>query len=659
MAEEGAEAMDKGKKSNSLLYDLYMKCKEMMQKDEETEEVASIPDQVSEEKQSVVSDKNSETENETKVEVSDESMDALYSLYLSNRGEDHGQSEALDSSAFAERVLSSVTACPFYSQYEDEIRNFMKELGREAARKEQLHQRENSEYLQQKTRYETAAKDAMITKNAVATLKASNVSGLELDQALLREKIAVERFQKLSAPEELKAEDAAISARITKDGLHAFLFLFPPYRGGAKADRNRILSGLKEMSITYGVKEEQIAQIVSQRGYMKLWHIAEGISPVHGKDGEVIDKVSRSNEIAIQQGENGKADYKNLNLIQNVEAGDVLCEIIEAEKGIPGKNVSGSLIQARDGQSPKIPNGKNTVLSSDGKQLLAAEDGCVKFRNGCFHVEQVYVVKGNVDYGEGNIDVSGDVVVYGDVLNGFCVKAKGNITIQGMVEDAEIIAGGDIEIVKGMNGNRHGQLDAGGMVKAGFLENCMVYAGGSIHTNSIISCDIFCEDSVYVEGSRGVIIGGTITAFRSIEARIIGSKSNRETAIVLGEIPRMVTKRQEAQDELKSVNSTLEKLSKNVTYLERLIVTLPPEKLEILNQLKQQQDLYGDRKKELLEILDRLNNTTLDFDQCVVKANMIFPPTKIQIGIDNYVVTAVSSKCRVFKGEEGVTVGIL
>ena len=47
----------------------------------------------------------------------------------------------------------------------------------------------------------------------------------------------------------------------------------------------------------------------------------------------------------------------------------------------------------------------------------------------------------NVDNSTGDIDYEGDVVVNGNVLAGFTVKATGDITVSGIVEGATVIAG--------------------------------------------------------------------------------------------------------------------------------------------------------------------------------------------------------------------------
>ena len=69
----------------------------------------------------------------------------------------------------------------------------------------------------------------------------------------------------------------------------------------------------------------------------------------------------------------------------------------------------------------------------------------------------------------GNINFTGSVVIHGDVLEGYSVKAKGDITVMGIVEGARLSAGGDILLHKGMRGMRTGVLEAEGDITAKFL----------------------------------------------------------------------------------------------------------------------------------------------------------------------------------------------
>ena len=71
--------------------------------------------------------------------------------------------------------------------------------------------------------------------------------------------------------------------------------------------------------------------------------------------------------------------------------------------------------------------------------MYAAIDGLVtKTEKEKLNVFPVYEVNGDVDYNIGNIDFVGTVVIRGNILTGFRVKASGDIRVTGGIEGAEV-----------------------------------------------------------------------------------------------------------------------------------------------------------------------------------------------------------------------------
>lgn len=543
----------------------------------------------------------------------------LYELYLIML-QSEGQDQPMGVLPFETWMLSPISSLSIYNDYKDEISGFLRKLCLEIEKQLPLLAYKEPE-------------------------RGRNIRG-----------------PKDAPPEEIEEVDpdpydSAVHYIISHDNMHAFVFVTPPAFGGKEMDSDGVARTLAENGIVFGLNQALIGEISAEKHYLQVYMVAEGQYPVNGKDGSIVDQYGYRSKIEIHQDNRGQADFKNLHSVQKISKDQVICDIIPPGNGTPGKNVTGSDLPCKDGKYPSIPNGKNTVISEDGLHLLSAVDGQILYKNSHYHVEPILVIQTNIDYGVGNVEFPGNIVVYGDVCNGFSVKAGGDVSVYGMVESASITAGGDVTLKKGMNGNFSGMIDAGGSVSASFLENCTVYAGGALHSNSIVSCDIFCEDTVYLQSNPGVIIGGTITAFRSVEARIIGSKSRRETTIILGEMPRLLEKKNKLQADITEAENVLDKLDKNINYLSKMQHSLPPEKLEILSQLNQQRDLYGEQKTENQKTLTELSSTAADYKECRVQCNMIFAPTKIVIGPESYTFTTLTSKCNVFLSEKGIEVG--
>src|SRR5699024_9473342 len=125
------------------------------------------------------------------------------------------------------------------------------------------------------------------------------------------------------------------------------------------------------------------------------------------------------------------------------------------------------------------------------------------------------------------------IVIHGNVPTGYTVKAKEDIKIFGIVEGATLLAGGSIFISEGMAGLGKGLLQAGKDIHIGYLNQGNISAGGSIHVeNSIIHSKCDANEHLYLE--RGNIIGGSVSAAKSIEAKDIGNRMNTKTNIMFG-----------------------------------------------------------------------------------------------------------------------------
>lgn len=463
--------------------------------------------------------------------------------------------------------------------------------------------------------------------------------------------------EEIELEEDINPVDAVIKIGLSKDRMTAFLFMFPPLYGGKEADKDKIKAALSEKKVIYGINMELIEAIAQEIPYYQIYPIARGLRPVKGKDGEVIDHYLREIKMEFQEDVNGVVDFKNLNMIQNVNKDDVICDIILPEPGVDGINVLGAIVPKISGKKPDIPNGKNTVVSEDGTKLLAGMEGHLFFDNNRFKVENVLMVKGNVDNSVGNVDFLGTVMVQGDVCNGFCVKAEGDVHVKGVVEGATIYATGNITIDKGMNGNKQGILNAQGDIKSKFLENCTVRAGGNIYADSIVWCEVSSDETVYVLSGKGVIIGSTIEAKTAVEAKMIGSKTNQKIQISLGYSAKRMDRKKELELELKKVTETLEVLDKNVSFLGSKLSSLTEDRKAVYYQLQKQQRIYEMNQIKMMQELNSIEDEIDNFDQCRIKASMIFPPTKIIMGPVSYIVNTTEVNCNVYTSEGEIKIG--
>lgn len=456
---------------------------------------------------------------------------------------------------------------------------------------------------------------------------------------------------------EIPPVDAKCNVYIPSDKMTAFVCIFSPIAGGAEITGQDIMDALKADKVIYGVDMKKVDAIAEGKEYGILFSIARGMPQSNGEDGYVVDHYSRQEDVGLKEDERGNVDHKSLRRFQSIQEGELICEIIPPTEGEDGVDVTGKLLKAKAGRVPKVPQGKNTVLSEDGTRLSAGIDGDISFNNGAFHVQCLLTITGSVDNAVGNLDYNGDILIQEDVMSGFQVCATGNIIVRGMVSGATLRAGGDIEIARGMNGNGQGMLEARGNVKLSFMENANVICYQNVYAATIINSNITCGGSVIVKDGKGILIGGSITVRKGVEAKRIGNQSGCENVIKLGQGMEDEESLEYLHDELKDNRRTLDELQKNINYLKGK-GSLPAAKQEILKKLQVQSVLYIDKIDALTKKIERLEKERTDFSECVVQSDIVYPMTKISLDYAQCVIRDTTSMCRVHYQDGELMVGI-
>lgn len=241
-----------------------------------------------------------------------------------------------------------------------------------------------------------------------------------------------------------------------------------------------------------------------------------------------------------------------------------------------------------------------------------------------------------MDSTTGNLDFEGSIQINGDVMANFEVKAGGNVIVSGLVEDAKIVAGGNIIIAKGMNGMSKGYLKAGGDVMAKFLENVRVVAGGYVESEAILHSRISAGTEVKVEGRKGIIVGGYVQAGQRVTAKTIGTGMGASTILEVGVNPLIKTQYSRMQklvaDQVKTIKNAeviletfKEKLKKGIQFNESQ-----------LKYMKSVMKLVEDKTAEMEQMNARMDKmrTMMEIQKLseIVVNDEIYPSTTIIIG---------------------------
>ena len=373
------------------------------------------------------------------------------------------------------------------------------------------------------------------------------------------------------AEEEDKLVDVKTFCRIyfAANSVVAWMLLIPPSNPDDLLPIEAIREVLAENKIIRGIDSDAIKYIAQEHPYFTLIPVACGKPVKEGENGRVVEHYPRQLNKSVKLDDRGVADYRAMNYMQIIKAGDVICDILPPKPGEAGVRVDGAALEPAAVKPAVVPAGPNTSISEDGTKLVATKEGHLEFDGSKFCVKVLLDIPGDVDYNTGNIEYNGDVHIRGDVRETFVVKATGNITVDGLVEAATVEAGGDVLISCGVHGDGNAIIKSGGNLRAKYLDNCVAYAGKSVFADSIIASQVYSDESIQVNTGRGVIIGGTLVAAQSIKARTVGTESGRKTELELGTLSYVKIERGNDSIELKEALNELANLGRDIDFLQK------------------------------------------------------------------------------------------
>jgi uncharacterized protein (DUF342 family) len=435
------------------------------------------------------------------------------------------------------------------------------------------------------------------------------------------------------------ANDALMTVEITDQEMKAFVTLTPPGPGGSDLSKDAILSFLRNNRVVHGVIEEALTELEDRPRFREAKMVAEGSKPQNGRDAYVQYNFETDNsKHHLREAADGKVNFKELGLIQNVVAGQPLARKMPPEAGKVGRTVTGKVIPARNGKDIPLPVGRNVHLAEDGATLIADLNGQVTVIGGKINVEEIFQVPGDVNLKTGNIMFLGTVVVQGSVDDGFSVKASGNIEVRGSVGKSEIVAEGDIIIHQGVAGKGGGTIQAGKNIWSKFIENANVEAGENvIVSDGLINTNIVANKKIICQGKRAAIVGGKYRACEEINAKILGSPvGGAETYLEVGYDPKSKEKMDRLQADALALRKQIEELDKNIATLgaiKKQRKTLPEDKEAVLaDNLARREELVEEVRglvKEIEGLQSYLNG--LKTKGRISASNRVYPGVKLVI----------------------------
>lgn len=285
---------------------------------------------------------------------------------------------------------------------------------------------------------------------------------------------------------------------------------------------------LAAAGIVYGIDQFLLADLAEAHQPGTSYQIAQGSPAEEGLEYGFCLNTERT----PRRLPDGRVDFYNLDVVQNVLQQQVLVTKVSPELRQAGRTVCGEAIPASCSDMPLPKPGSQVALTEDGESLIALANGHPVLVDKILSVESTYMVEGDVDFSVGNLTCVGRVVVTGDVKNGFSIRGAQEVTIHGVVDGGGIDAGGAVSLYGNVFGQHKSQITSAASVEGTYVDAATVEARKDITLlRGARHSHLHAGGSVLVKGDEGHIIGGTVQAHGRILSHHLGSEREVPTHV--------------------------------------------------------------------------------------------------------------------------------
>ena len=422
--------------------------------------------------------------------------------------------------------------------------------------------------------------------------------------------------------------------------------------GGKPVTYDDLCAEAAKNGIRRNLNEQAMRDIFEKKEYGRSIVIARGDRPVDGTDGFVTYNFEQKDTQEFVEDEFGNVNYRDLGFIRNIQEGTVIAEITPETQGEPGMDIRGATVAQCPGRQPVFVVGNGVELTEDGRKLIAAVSGNLRWNKNHFVVDKEVVINGDVDASVGNIDFIGNVTIKGNTNEGYEIRANGSVTVLGTVTGTKIAADGDISI-------RIGAVAAdlsGRNISASFFENCTLNAKEKLTAQSFVACQAFCNGQLSASNGKGAIVGGKYTCLSNIEANIIGSDTYAKTMLVLGNVAILAEEKNDKTKRITEFRRQLDQIEKICTALQeqKKAGGITSEREEMLTTSIRAKFVH---RREIKDMLDRIKQIDKEIDNnsdlCIRVRRSLFPGVVIKINGEQLVVDKLNGQCVVRMDSDG------
>ncbi|MDC7126352.1 MAG: FapA family protein [Spirochaetales bacterium] len=371
--------------------------------------------------------------------------------------------------------------------------------------------------------------------------------------------------------------DSEIHIGYSDNRMEGYLTIDPAIGTGAPPSLEDVNMQLSEAGITTGIDNEVIKKTLERsRGGEPIRYIviAKGKPPVNGGECEIEHLVDLSGNKSVTIDESGKANYRNQKQFTSAKEGDKLVLIKKAgAEAEDGWDICGKTITAKKTAALNLTVGANIkeVPDEEGNTVLVAEKpGRIVFEKNKIEIQESIFIKGDVDFGTGNIKFAGDVNVNGNVRSGFVVMAGGNVSVKMNSEMSLLSSEKSVMVGQGIKGGGKAVVRAQDSIQVSFAERATLLSVNNITVkNAVFGCKVKCNGRLKLLSEKGYLVGGHIQAKNGIEAMNIGSLSGSRTEISFGQDYLISDKIETEEREIEKIKKRIIKINTEMVSSEK------------------------------------------------------------------------------------------
>ena len=363
--------------------------------------------------------------------------------------------------------------------------------------------------------------------------------------------------------------DSSFEVKLGEDRMSATLSAVPAAGGGnppSAEDAGRVL---EQAGVTAGIDSGALTSVIEKvrdgeeiRGAL----VAMGKAPKNAGEYKLKFIAELAGGEAVTIDKSGRADFRKQNKISSIREGEILAEIRVLEgDSEDGWDISGKTLPAKQLAPLNLEIGSNIREDKDDEGnifLVAEKSGRIIYENNKIEVQESLFIKGDVDFGTGNIKFGGDVNVKGNIKSGFYIMAGGDVNV-GMNSEMSLLSSDKtITVAQGVKGGGKAILRAKDSIKLSFAERATLLAVENISVkNAVFNCKVKCNGKLRLISEKGYLVGGVIQSRHGVEAANIGSLSGSRTEVSFGQDYLIA-------DQIEIEEKQIEKIKKRLVKLE-------------------------------------------------------------------------------------------